>query len=280
MPLSRSQLKPEEMDQAGPQQEVEEADSTVGDLGELDRPRMFDLSIFGDLATPLSLPVDPDSEERASSTSEEESPLILGKMEGFGTVKELEETLSYPSRANSMLSDPRSSVASTASSFTHYSAASSRLSTTSSRLSATSFGSSRDPRLPATSSRLYAFPRYRIEPPSWYFCTFCKRSLKSKRWWKCHEEEFHEQRLTWRCPNCEQMFYAGKRFREHHAELHVCFPVLSSCNYAKKVRVVSTAIIQWHPGSRLTGKRRHVRRSMRGLCMIRMRGAVASVAVC
>lgn len=219
---------------------------------------MFDLSIFGDLATPLSLPVDPDSEERASSTREEESPLILGKMEGFGTVKELEETSSYPSRANSMLSDPRSSMASAASSFTHYSAASSRLSTTSSRLSATSFGSSRDSRLPATSSRLSTFPRSLLEPPSWYFCTFCKKSLKSKRWWKCHEEEFHEQRLTWRCPNCEQMFNAGKRFRDHHTKLHVRFPVLSLCNHAKKARAVSTASTKWATSNRLAGKRPHV----------------------
>lgn len=118
--------------------------------------------------------------------------------------------LSVPSsRVPSMLSDPRSSVASTDSSFTHYSAASSRLSTASSRLSTLSTTSS-----PA---------------PKNFACTFCDKALKSKPYWKSHEEEFHEQRLTWRCPDCEQIFHAGKRFREHHTKLHVrcCSPTLS-----------------------------------------------------
>ncbi|KAF1845416.1 uncharacterized protein K460DRAFT_366300 [Cucurbitaria berberidis CBS 394.84] len=111
--------------------------------------------------------------------------------------------LSVPSsRVPSMLSDPRSSVASTDSSFTHYSAASSRLSTASSRLSTISTAST-----PA---------------PKNFACTFCDKALKSKPYWKSHEEEFHEQRLTWRCPDCEQIFHAGKRFREHHTKLHGC----------------------------------------------------------
>jgi hypothetical protein len=111
--------------------------------------------------------------------------------------------LSVPSsRVPSMLSDPRSSIASTDSSFTHYSAASSRLSTASSRLSTISTTST-----PA---------------PKNFACTFCDKALKSKPYWKSHEEEFHEQRLTWRCPDCEQIFHAGKRFREHHTKLHVC----------------------------------------------------------
>lgn len=110
--------------------------------------------------------------------------------------------LSVPSsRVPSMLSDPRSSIASTDSSFTHYSAASSRLSTASSRLSTISTTST-----PA---------------PKNFACTFCDKALKSKPYWKSHEEEFHEQRLTWRCPDCEQIFHAGKRFREHHTKLHV-----------------------------------------------------------
>lgn len=110
--------------------------------------------------------------------------------------------LSVPSsRVPSMLSDPRSSIASTDSSFTHYSAASSRLSTASSRLSTISTAST-----PA---------------PKNFACTFCEKALKSKPYWKSHEEEFHEQRLTWRCPDCEQIFHAGKRFREHHTKLHV-----------------------------------------------------------
>lgn len=111
--------------------------------------------------------------------------------------------LSVPSsRVPSMLSDPRSSIASTDSSFTHYSAASSRLSTASSRLSTLSTAST-----PA---------------PKNFACTFCDKALKSKPYWKSHEEEFHEQRLTWRCPDCEQIFHAGKRFREHHTKLHGC----------------------------------------------------------
>lgn len=110
--------------------------------------------------------------------------------------------LSVPSsRVPSMMSDPRSSVASTDSSYTHYSAASSRLSTASSRLSTISTAST-----PA---------------PKNFACTFCDKALKSKPYWKSHEEEFHEQRLTWRCPDCEQIFHAGKRFREHHTKLHV-----------------------------------------------------------
>lgn len=111
--------------------------------------------------------------------------------------------LSVPSsRVPSMMSDPRSSIASTDSSFTHYSAQSSRLSTASSRLSTISTAST-----PA---------------PKNFACTFCDKALKSKPYWKSHEEEFHEQRLTWRCPDCEQIFHAGKRFREHHTKLHVC----------------------------------------------------------
>ncbi|KAF1977343.1 hypothetical protein BU23DRAFT_596294 [Bimuria novae-zelandiae CBS 107.79] len=109
--------------------------------------------------------------------------------------------LSVPSsRVTSMMSDPRSSIASTDSSFTHYSAASSRLSTASSRLSTISNTSA----------------------PKNFACTFCDKALKSKPYWKSHEEEFHEQRLTWRCPDCEQIFHAGKRFREHHTKLHGC----------------------------------------------------------
>ncbi|KAF3034588.1 hypothetical protein E8E12_003144 [Didymella heteroderae] len=111
--------------------------------------------------------------------------------------------LSVPSsRVPSMMSDPRSSIASTDSSFTHYSAASSRMSTASSRLSTISTAST-----PA---------------PKNFACTFCDKALKSKPYWKSHEEEFHEQRLTWRCPDCEQIFHAGKRFREHHTKLHGC----------------------------------------------------------
>ncbi|XP_014560980.1 hypothetical protein COCVIDRAFT_87995 [Bipolaris victoriae FI3] len=111
--------------------------------------------------------------------------------------------LSVPSsRVPSMLSDPRSSIASTDSSYTHYSAASSRMSTASSRLSTISTTST-----PA---------------PKNFACTFCDKALKSKPYWKSHEEEFHEQRLTWRCPDCEQIFHAGKRFREHHTKLHGC----------------------------------------------------------
>ncbi|KAF2130285.1 hypothetical protein P153DRAFT_422231 [Dothidotthia symphoricarpi CBS 119687] len=111
--------------------------------------------------------------------------------------------LSVPSsRVPGMFSDHRSSVASTDSSFTHYSAASSRLSTASSRLSMISTAST-----PA---------------PKNFACTFCDKALKSKPYWKSHEEEFHEQRLTWRCPDCEQIFHAGKRFREHHTKLHGC----------------------------------------------------------
>ena len=108
--------------------------------------------------------------------------------------------LSVPSsRVTSIMSDPRSSIASTDSSFTHYSTASSRLSTASSRLSTIST-------TPSTKN---------------FACTFCDKALKSKPYWKSHEEEFHEQRLTWRCPDCEQIFHAGKRFREHHTKLHV-----------------------------------------------------------
>ncbi|ORX97110.1 hypothetical protein BCR34DRAFT_172611 [Clohesyomyces aquaticus] len=108
--------------------------------------------------------------------------------------------LSVPSsRVTSIMSDPRSSIASTDTSFSTYSAASSRLSTSSSRLSTISNNSSKN-----------------------FACTFCDKALKSKPYWKSHEEEFHEQRLTWRCPDCEQIFHAGKRFREHHTKLHGC----------------------------------------------------------
>lgn len=108
-------------------------------------------------------------------------------------------SLNVPSsRGTSIVSDTRSSIASTASSFTHYSSTSNRLSDASSHLSTISI----------TSAKQFA-------------CTFCDKPLRSKLFWKSHEEEFHEQRLTWRCPDCEQIFHAGKRFREHHTKLHV-----------------------------------------------------------
>ncbi|KAF2205554.1 hypothetical protein GQ43DRAFT_436896 [Delitschia confertaspora ATCC 74209] len=107
--------------------------------------------------------------------------------------------LSVPSsRVTSTFSDPRSSIASTDTSFSGYSSAS--------RLS--------------TASRLSQAPS--IAQPKNFACTFCDKKLKSKPYWKSHEEEFHEQRLTWRCPDCEQIFNAGKRFREHHFKLHGC----------------------------------------------------------
>jgi hypothetical protein len=120
--------------------------------------------------------------------------------------------LSIPSSGgSSIVSGPRSSIASTDSSFTHYSSASNRLSTASSRLSTISA---------TPSARNFA-------------CTFCDKTLKSKPYWKLHEEEFHEQRLIWRCPDCEQIFYAGKRFREHHTKLHVgLLPSVFLCVYS------------------------------------------------
>ena|SRR5690242_12608513 len=146
--------------------------------------------------------------------------------------------LSVPSsRVPSMLSDPRSSIASTDSSFTHYSAASSRMSTASSRLSTISTAST-----PA---------------PKNFACTFCDKALKSKPYWKSHEEEFHEQRLTWRCPDCEQIFHAGKRFREHHTKLHVCHTFLpSDCFILIMYRAASIANSQGRVGSLPAGKLR------------------------
>jgi hypothetical protein len=158
--------------------------------------------------------------------------------------------LSVPSsRVPSMLSDPRSSVASTDSSFTHYSAASSRLSTASSRLSTLSTAST-----PA---------------PKNFACTFCDKALKSKPYWKSHEEEFHEQRLTWRCPDCEQIFHAGKRFREHHTKLHVCSmhgKIMSHFGRCKVLTVSRAASIANNLGravSQQAEKHRRVSRSTR-----------------
>lgn len=134
--------------------------------------------------------------------------------------------LSVPSsRVPSMMSDPRSSIASTDSSFTHYSAVSSRLSTASSRLSTISTAST-----PA---------------PKNFACTFCDKALKSKPYWKSHEEEFHEQRLTWRCPDCEQIFHAGKRFREHHTKLHVRGPRPREELGSLHIRWLARALCTW-----------------------------------
>lgn len=55
-----------------------------------------------------------------------------------------------------------------------------------------------------------------------YECTECNVKLKSKQYWKSHEEEFHEQERMWKCPDCERWFNAGKRFREHHFKHHGC----------------------------------------------------------
>jgi hypothetical protein len=144
--------------------------------------------------------------------------------------------LSVPSsRVTSMMSDPRSSIASTDSSFTHYSAVSSRLSTASSRLSTISNNSA----------------------PKNFACTFCDKALKSKPYWKSHEEEFHEQRLTWRCPDCEQIFHAGKRFREHHTKLHVGPILLSFCSTNQYGRDAKTANSREKAVNQLVGRRRH-----------------------
>lgn len=168
--------------------------------------------------------------------------------------------LSVPSSRASILSDPRSSIASTDSSFTHYSAASSRLSTASSRLSTISNTSA----------------------PKNFACTFCDKALKSKPYWKSHEEEFHEQRLTWRCPDCEQIFHAGKRFREHHTKLHVCHPaIVSPLSIDTNVhRVVKTANNLEKVASPPAAKHRPVSRSMRLSCTTRMLGGVDSVLAC
>jgi hypothetical protein len=169
--------------------------------------------------------------------------------------------LSVPSsRVPSMLSDPRSSIASTDSSFTHYSAASNRLSTASSRLSTISTAST-----PA---------------PKNFACTFCDKALKSKPYWKSHEEEFHEQRLTWRCPDCEQIFHAGKRFREHHTKLHVGTPFCLDFCLLTMSRAVSIANNQERVGSQRVGKHRPVSRSTRLSCTTRTLGVVASAAAC
>ena len=167
--------------------------------------------------------------------------------------------LSVPSsRVPSMLSDPRSSIASTDSSFTHYSAASSRLSTASSRLSTISTTST-----PA---------------PKNFACTFCDKALKSKPYWKSHEEEFHEQRLTWRCPDCEQIFHAGKRFREHHTKLHV--RQVRNCIHDPNLipnRAVNIVNNHERVDNQPAGKRRHVSRSTKSSCTTRTLGDAVSV---
>lgn len=169
--------------------------------------------------------------------------------------------LSVPSsRVPSMMSDPRSSVASTDSSFTHYSAASSRLSTASSRLSTISTAST-----PA---------------PKNFACTFCDKALKSKPYWKSHEEEFHEQRLTWRCPDCEQIFHAGKRFREHHTKLHVSFLsqklVMPFANAQQGLRALQTTTREWSANQQKSipmceeVRNRYARQGRMGLWILRV----------
>jgi len=151
--------------------------------------------------------------------------------------------LSVPSSRVSILSDPRSSIASTDSSFTNYSTPSSRLSTASNRLS-------------TTSSRLSTISN---SSPKNFACTFCDKALKSKPYWKSHEEEFHEQRLTWRCPDCEQIFHAGKRFREHHTKLHVSILTdLLQLQALIYCRVVRTANSREKADNRPAEKHRHV----------------------
>jgi hypothetical protein len=180
----------------------------------------------------------PDSMRSLSSMSgpDRSSMASLGSRNSF---------LSVPSsRVTSMMSDPRSSIASTDSSFTHYSAVSSRLSTASSRLSTISNNSAPKP------------------------------------YWKSHEEEFHEQRLTWRCPDCEQIFHAGKRFREHHTKLHVGQILLSFCSTNQCGRVAKTANSREKADNRLAGRRRHASRSTRLSCTTKMRGDVDSAPAC
>lgn len=110
--------------------------------------------------------------------------------------------LSAPSRVPSVFSDPRDSVASTDTCYTSFSA----------------------------SSRFSQAPTLASAPPKNFECTFCDTSLKSKSYWKSHEEEFHEQARKWKCPDCEQWFNAGKRFREHHYKRHAC----ENCKQSKE----------------------------------------------
>lgn len=73
---------------------------------------------------------------------------------------------------------------------------------------------------PTPASRLSQAPS--ITSCNKYECTECNVKLKSKQYWKSHEEEFHEQERMWKCPDCERWFNAGKRFREHHFKHHGC----------------------------------------------------------
>lgn len=55
-----------------------------------------------------------------------------------------------------------------------------------------------------------------------YPCTCCDKELKTKTYWKAHEEEFHEQANKWECMLCGQVFATAKRFRIHHIQAHGC----------------------------------------------------------
>ncbi|KAF2493475.1 hypothetical protein BU16DRAFT_80963 [Lophium mytilinum] len=109
--------------------------------------------------------------------------------------------LSLPSRAPSIFSNPRDSVSTTDTRWSCYTSAS-RMSQAPSVTAAKKFG-----------------------------CTFCDKTLKTKAYWKSHEEEFHEQAQRWKCPDCDQWFNAGKRFREHHYKCHAC----EQCEQSKDV---------------------------------------------
>jgi hypothetical protein len=109
--------------------------------------------------------------------------------------------LSIPSRAPSIFSNPRDSVSTTDTRWSCYTSAS-RLSQAPVVTTAKKFG-----------------------------CTFCDKTLKTKAYWKSHEEEFHEQAQRWKCPDCDQWFNAGKRFREHHYKCHAC----EKCEQSKDI---------------------------------------------
>lgn len=144
------------------------------------------------------------------------------------------------SRTSAVFTDPRLSIATTDTTYSSLSQLS-RLSTTSdslqpksastlspdsagplerrnsSALPATSF-----PGTPHDAGLQHDEPFADLGSKTLYPCTCCDKELKTKTYWRAHEEEFHEQANKWECVLCGQVFATAKRFKIHHIQAHGC----------------------------------------------------------
>jgi hypothetical protein len=70
-------------------------------------------------------------------------------------------------------------------------------------------------------------------PKQKHFCTFCPKECGRKADWIRHEEEFHEPQEKYICTDCRREFALRDRFVRHHTRDHGC----SGCVHADACRI-------------------------------------------